>query len=459
MIRILLTIFSSVFFILPAFAQRDYAKEIIDLLIKDRCFEARDLYIQNRDKLPQNDKKFDLIYKSRMSMFFNKPDSTTIYLEELLTNCIDSLGLSALSYYGYLLSAYDNNQQFEEGINLCDKSIEFIKRNIFNMDYDFFRNQINYVENKKSSFKDRALNQPRIRIERNKSGEVKAIQLNDGEFIRFNAEYNGIQVETLFDTGTSFHFCMTKRLADKIGVKVISKDQDSIKNINNIPTRAFDGIIDSINIGDIKFYNIPVLVFYESMTASIPDTLDKSRIKSLFSDTQIMMGLPIMKMIGKFEFDWKIRMLSFPENTKIPVSNNSSNIFSAKNDLYIQLKINKLNYTGYIDTGSDDFLHMTFSFYEKNKSNIKIDSITQKLIINNFFITGYFIDIPYEITKDVDIYFTNKYINSADQKILITDSPVSHMNTFDGYLGIHFFKKLGSKVVFDFDNMKIEGRD
>lgn len=443
---------------LSSFAQRNYAQELVDLVQQGRCFEAREFRAQYSDYLPKNDKAFDLLYKSNMALYFNKPDSAIIYIEDMLTNHELVIGPVVGTYYGKLLQSYENLQQFDKGIELCDRIVAYFNRNPFDFKPDFIREQVDWIEKVKSSFIDK-LNAPQIRIERNKSNKDQAIKLNESDYIRFNANYNGITVETLFDTGVTDYFSIYKGLADEIGVKITDKIQDSIKMINGVPKKAFRGVIDSIDLGSVKLYNAPVMVYQDEFDSHLPDTLNdgiKSGFKSAFNDKQITMGLLAMKMIGKIEFDRDKRTVSFPEDTENTATDNSSNIFFIDNNPYMKLKINGLNYVGYLDTGADDFLILSPSFYEKNKTDIVIDTTIQKQPLSFFSITEALQNVPHEIVKDARIYSDGKQINQNIFPVLVLDRSL-HMNLFDGIVGVNFFKMLGRKIFFDFDNMKVEG--
>lgn len=448
-------------FIVPSiFAQRNYAQELIDLLQQGKCFEARDLYMQYADNLPLNDKTFNLVYKSHMALFFNKPDSISIYLEDLTTNHELALGPAVGTYYGKLLQTYDDTQQFEKGIKLCDKAIAYFNRNPFDLAPDFVQNEIHLVQNAKSSFKKRNVNEPLRRIERinNKNSVIK---LKDSNYIRFDAMYNNVPVQTWFDTGVSTFLIVTKKIAEEIGVRIVDTTQDSIKNMNGVPIKALAGIIDCIDLKNVKLYNIPVMI-HDGYVPQLDDSLDsdaKLKIEAIRSERLIIMGLPLMKMIGKIEFDWEKHTVCFPESTGEAVTNAHSNIFTADNNLYQRLKLNGLNYVGHVDTGDDDFVDMTFSFYEMNKNSIEIDSVAEKKPINHYRATGVFFNIPYEIVKNPKLYFKGKNINCGTCNVLITDGTLSHLNVFDGTIGANLFKHLGAKVIFDFDNMRIEGKD
>lgn len=456
MIRHIYILFICTFSVLPTFAQRNYAQELINLMEQGKCFEARDLREKYPEYLPLNDKAYDLVYKSNMAIFFNKTDSISIYLEDLTTNYESAIGPGIGPYYGKLLQMYDDTQQFEKGIKLCDKIIYYFNRNPFGLAPDLVQNEIRQMENAKSSFEYRNANDPRRRVERT-SNKNAFTKLKDNNYIQFDAIYNGVPVQTWFDTGVSFYLITTKNVAKEIGVKIV--DKDTPKFMNGVQTEAWAGIIDSIDLKSVKLYNIPVLI-HDGYVPNAVDTLAsdaKSKLDSIRSIKQVIMGLPLMKMIGKFEFDWEKRTVRFPQSKRESAIGSSSNIYINNNNLYQLLEINGLNYVGHVDTGDDDFVNITYSFYEKNKSHIEIDSVAEKKPINHIRATGIFFNVPYEIVKGPKIYSNSEIVNPDTCRVLITEGTLFHLNSFDGTIGAGLFKHLGSKVIFDFDNMDITG--
>lgn len=450
--KLILTLALSVSFILSSFAQRNYAQELVDLLQQGKCFEAREFREQFRDKLPANDKALDVLYNANMALFFNKPDSNAIYLEDLLANYELKMGPVISIYYGKLLTVYDSQQRFKEGMMVCDKYLDHLRRNPFDRNRDFIRNEMNMIEKVKKAFKYRDLNEPRIRIEKDNSGNNRTVRINDSEYLRFNAKYNGFTAETWFDTGVPNYFMITRSLADKMGTKLVDKSQDSVRMINGILARAKIEVIDKINLGNLTLFNIPVLVFNNRFIPYTTDSLNaetKLNPEKKFGDRQIVMGLSTIKLIGRIDFDLEKRTVSFPGNTKKTGSNDLSNIFFVDKNLYLKLKINGLNYVGYLNTGSDCALNITSSFYEKNKRLTETDSIAQKKPSGRHVIRGNSFN---NVRLDV------KLINRENGEVLVSDRRTT-FNIFDGIVGVSVFKKLGSKIMIDFINMNMKVSD
>lgn len=459
--KIVLTLLLSVSFILTSFAQRNYFQELIGLVEQGRCFDAREFRALYTDKMPKNDEAFDVFYKAQMALFFNKPDSAAIYLEDLIANHTLKIGPVIALYYGKLLSVYDSKQQFREGIRVCDKYLDHLKKNPFDQDKDLISREVSSIEKIKIAFQFRDINEPRIKIVKKDSGKGKTIKINDGEYIRFNARYNNVVAETWINTTSSAYFIMTRRLADKIGTKLINKNQDSVQTIEGIPRKAKVEIIDSIDFESIKLYNIPVLVLSNSLMPGLADTVKaeiKSKVEKEFNREQIMMGVPAMKLLRKIEFDHKKHTVSFPGRAEKIGSNDASNMFLSGNSFCLKLKVNELNFLGYASTGSWDFLNMTFPFYRKNKSRIEIDSVTLKKPINLYTIKGTSFNVPYELVKNAKVSFGGRLVNHNNGQVLVEgESPDN--TVYDGVVGVKFFRQLGSKVVLDFDNMRMSVSD
>ena len=457
--KILLTISLSIYFVVSSFAQQNYAQELVNLMQQGRYSDAKELCINHAAQLPSNDRALEVLYKSHMSLFLNKPDSAAIYMEDLLANHEMIMGPVVGVYYGRLLQVYDDTQRFKDGVLLCDKYLNYMKRNPFDLNQDFVRNETNWIDSVKSALKDRGLSEPLIKIART-NHENNAIKLNDGEYIRFNAQYNDIPLQTFFDTGVTEYFFITKNLADKIGVKIIDTKQDSIKRLNGIPTKAMKGVIDKIELGNLKLSNIPVLVFYDPFYSHLPDTLsntERAKVEDVFSENQLIMGLPAMLLIGKFEFDWVKRTLSFPEDTEKVKTNTSPNMYLTGRYPYALLKINGLSYTGYLDTGDNDFLSMEFPFYERNNSSIQLDLVTPKKPLTYHGMNRSNFNLPYELVKDPWIYSNGMQINPDVNKVVIVNK-MRNFNTYDGTVGVRFLYRMGPKVILDFKNMRIEGK-
>ncbi|MGH2622714.1 MAG: aspartyl protease family protein [Sphingobacterium sp.] len=435
--------------------QPNYAQELYNLLMTGRNFEAKEYKLKHQDHLPAD---FDLVYNMHMALAFNQPDSVITYFEEFLSNPqrINTIGPIVSVYFIRLCETYEAKQQFEKSISTVEKHLAYLKENPYSLPDDAINKEIEDAKSKIMALDDKQKKEPARSISWvDKNIEIK---LKEDNHIRFDAYYNGQLLETYFDTGVTEYCILEKDLADKIGVKYILK-QDSIRNINGKPFKAMEGYLDSIEIMGIKLYNIPVGVLFDKFIAHIPNgttpDFKQNLAENLLKSKQVIFGLPAMKMLGRFEFDWKSNTLVIP-HPKVQESNNASprsNIMFIAETPYINMKINSRDFVGFLDMGSDHNLFLTYSFFFKSNSDyIKNDTQNQPYSRIGF------LDIQENIERqrveNPTVEFGGKKINPV--KLHGEIFAVANINNFDGEVGLSFFKNTFSKTIFDFNSMTIE---
>ena len=449
------------FSILPfAQAQRNYAQEFFILLYQEKYFEAREFKKQYASQLSQH-KALDLMYDIHISLEFNKPDSAIVYLEEFLGNqdYIQVLGPLIATYYSRLSGVYEEKQQFGHSISTIERHIAYLERNPYSMDQDFVEKEIREARTKISSLKEKAENEPIRRIKRD--SDACGIELKDGTHIRFDAKYNGQTVETFFDTGSSYFFFIEKALADDLGVKY--RPSQDLGLLNGSPANLFEGIIDSVELKGVKLYDIPVAVFNGKYLSNMPDNLNADQIKNIeehfLKNRQIVMGLPAMKMIGRFEFDWKSNVLCLPPRQESVGISPASNFMIIKNIPYLNIKINDVGFTGHFDTGADQFLFLTNTYFWSKSTSLKFED-AQKHPFTRVGFTGVH-EVERQRVKSPHIYFDGRKISNSnsDSEVYALDLVWANLNSFDGEVGVKFIKDFYSKCIIDFDAMTIECED
>ncbi|GAA4785975.1 hypothetical protein GCM10023231_12340 [Olivibacter ginsenosidimutans] len=438
--------------------QRNYAQELYDLLLKGRNFEAREFKLQHKDQLPPD---LDLVYNMHMSLAFNKPDSTIIYLEEFLGNPqrVHTIGPVVGQYYVRLCETYESKQQFEKSISAVERHINYLKENPYSLDAETINKEIGEAQIKISLLKEKLKNEPIRRLIRDeKDNEIK---LKDNVHIRFDAQYNGHTVETYFDTGVTEFCMMEKELADEIGVKY-KPNQDSVHSLNGKPIKAIEGYLDSIELTGIKLYNIPVSVVIDKFISNIPSHLNpdfrQDLANNLLKSKQVLFGLPTMKMIGRFEFDWKSNTLVIPQ-TKEQKSIRRGldpNIMFIVNAPYLNMKINDTDFIGFLDFGADHYLFLTYPyFFKSNCDYVKYNTEKQPYFRTGFL--GVQENMERQRVENPQIYFDGRKIDTTKpQREVYT---MANINNFDGEVGVSFFKNTFSKTVIDFNTMTIECED
>lgn len=449
-------------FSISSFAQteRNYAQELIDLLHTERYFEAREIKSKYASYLPENFRAFDLIYDIHMALAFNKPDSAIVYLEELSSNRDYEriMGPVIGSYYGKLVIVYEESQQFEQSIAAVEKHLDYLKRNPFSLDQKFIESETREGQNKIVSLKEKIKNEPLRRIVR--YSDTQNIELKDGEYIRFDALYNGKEEETLFDTGFPAFCLLYEATANDIGVR-ITPDQDTIRMINGKPVRAVEGFIDSVELKGVKLYNIPVFVLKDKPLPSsyLSPQAQAYSVKELLKEKQVIMGVQMMKMIGRFEFDWKANILRIPPGQEPREISPASNLMFIKNFPYLNLKVNDLDFTGFFDSGSNAFLSLTYPYSSSNSHLIELEP--QKQVYDRVTFTGTERHIERQKVKNPHIYFDGrKYDNfGVASEVYASDWMWTEVKSLDGVVGVKFIKNIGSKCILDFDAMTVKIED
>lgn len=438
--------------------QHNYAQELFNLLLEGRNFEAREFKLGHKDQLPPD---LELVYNMHMSVAFNQPDSTIIYFEEFFSNPNNGRNLPPVVniYYSRLCEAYESKQQFDKSIATVERQLAYLNANPYSLDPQSVKKEIQEAERKRFSLQQKLKFEPTRKLVRNKS-DIK-INLKKDVFIRFDAQYNGHNIETTFDTGVTEFCIMEKALADEIGVKY-RPNQDSSRIMNGRPTKAVEGYIDSFELAGLKLINMPVLVFIDKFNSNLPNNLNpglKLQIENgLLKSRQVILGLPAMKMIGRFEFDWKSNTLVIPQtNAQNPISRVADqNLMFVKDAVYLNMKINDTDFIGYLDLGSDHYLFLTYPYFFKSKSDyVKNDPQKQHYVRAGFL----------GIQENTNSYKVDKPQINLDGKKIDTTKPqreiytIANLENFDGEIGVSFFKNTFSKTVVDFNTMIIKCED
>lgn len=447
-------------------AQHEQEQKLIDLLTSGQYFEAKKFY-NEVEKDSVFDAFFRLYYKYEMAKMQYENDSAAIYLEGLLMDGDKYWGPLQPYFYNDLLELHITKlQDYPKALLTCESIKKFLEKNIFNIDKETVKTFSNHVVEKEQQILKRE-KFPTIKITRNSTGS-NVLNIKDADkSLFFDAIYNNNDtVRTMFDNGLSFHCVMKEDLANKIGVKrlnIIDNDSSIILNDTILPME--EGILDSIEIANLKLYNIPVVIYKYDPTSNIPESYLKGNSKRkkskeyLSQSMEVIMGYPVMFLIGKILIDFDNSILSFPNVSLISHNTlNAPNLFIHKNKLFTPLSINDIPFTAHLDLGSDSYIQIHSSFYEKNKSRIPIKHLKNRKKLNILMFHKAWLDIPYEIAKNPQIRFNDKNIPVKKKQLVeIYSLPDQVMpEVYDGDIGYPFLRDLGKKLLLDFDNMRLE---
>ena len=435
------------------------------LMFSGRCFESKELHkkISDTTTIPSD---LELYYKFRMAQFLNKTDSVAYYLEQFIPHHYATFGEETLVFYSNLFDAYIELGDTDKALDtyLQMKRIwneSLTKTTTGGKEYEEWRTATeNFL-----SYAEYAVTLPPIKMKRNDT--LSFVDIEEGDRLVFQAKYNGILQRTIFDTGVGPYCVLSRKLADGMGVRYDSIDENKVTiNEDLISVRS---IIDSIEVGNITFYNIPAFIY--SDTASVPFVSGSSikrrkkrkkaqtvvdSVRTLFTDC-VSLGLPVMKLIGKIQTDYEHNKMCFPVSVANAHLPKAPNIYAYKYDLYMRIKLNGVAFTANLDTGSNEYVTVDSAFYEKHQKELPIASTCKK---NTFGVVMLHQAraITYKTLKDPAIIFDDKLMQPPGPEAVKT-YPLGQIVPgifFDGVIGNGFYRRIGKKVLLDLDNMRLE---
>lgn len=462
-----ITCFIFVLIPLTLYGQEDVEQlqKLDKLMFSGRCFESKELHkkISDTTTIPSD---LELYYKFRMAQFLNKTDSVAYYLEQFIPHHYATFGEETLVFYSNLFDAYIELGDTDKALDtyLQMKRIwneSFTKTTTGGKEYEEWRTATeNFL-----SYAEYAVTLPPIKMKRNDT--LSFVDIEEGDRLVFQAKYNGILQRTIFDTGVGPYCVLSRKLADGMGVRYDSIDENKVTiNEDLISVRS---IIDSIEVGNITFYNIPAFIYLD--TASVPFVSGSSikrrkkrkkaqtvvdSVRTLFTDC-VSLGLPVMKLIGKIQTDYEHNKMCFPVSVANAHLPKAPNIYAYKYDLYMRIKLNGVAFTANLDTGSNEYVTVDSAFYEKHQKELPIASTCKK---NTFGVVMLHQAraITYKTLKDPAIIFDDKLMQPLGPEAVKT-YPLGQIVPgifFDGVIGNGFYRRIGKKVLLDLDNMRLE---
>ena len=462
-----ITCFIFVLIPLTLYGQEDVEQlqKLDKLMFSGRYFESKELCkkISETTTFPSD---LELYYKFRMAQFLNKTDSVAYYLEQFIPHHYATFGEETLVFYSNLFDAYIELGDTDKALDtyLQMKRIwneSLTKTTTGGKEYEEWRTATeNFL-----SYAEYAVTLPPIKMKRNDT--LSFVDIEEGDRLVFQAKYNGILQRTIFDTGVGPYCVLSRKLADGMGVRYDSIDENQVTiNEDLISVRS---IIDSIEVGNITFYNIPAFIY--SDTASVPFVSGSSikrrkkrkkaqtvvdSVRTLFTDC-VSLGLPVMKLIGKIQTDYEHNKMCFPVSVANAHLPKAPNIYAYKYDLYMRIKLNGVAFTANLDTGSNEYVTVDSAFYEKHQKELPIASTCKK---NTFGVVMLHQAraITYKTLKDPAIIFDDKLMQPPGPEAVKT-YPLGQIVPgifFDGVIGNGFYRRIGKKVLLDLDNMRLE---
>ena len=438
-------------------------QELDKLMFSGRYFESKELY-KNLSETTTIPSDMDLFYKFRMAQFLNKTDSVTYYLEKFIPYYSENFGNQVLILYSILFDAYielgDKDKvlaTYQQMKRLWEETLSNIGEKEQEDWQTDFKNLLPYIES--------VVNLPPVKMKRGRTSSM--VDVKEELLPVFQAKYNGVSHISVFDTGVQPYCALSKRLADEMGLRYDSIELNKV--MINGSLASIRSVIDSIEIGNITFYNIPALIYQESESfplVSGPLKKKRRRMKEAqfavnsirtWLAGRVALGLPIMKLIGKIQTDYEQKIMCFPvSDTNAPLPK-EANIYAYEGDLNMRMKLNGLDFMAKLDTGSDSYITVDSAFYEKYQKEMPIGFTVKKNAGIAMMHQAKL--IPYKSLKNPAIMFDDKLIQppTIEAVKVYPVRPATRSNTLlDGVVGNGFYRSIGKKVLLDLDNMRLE---
>ena len=430
---------------LPA---RNYGQELADLLSDMQIEDAMSYYTQYQDSI--HDSFIRQFYSIMTNTYLNQPDKVLAEMPSFVAQYYETFPNNNLLHF--LLDNCFQIIDFENAVKITDAVKDQLETNP------------KFETTKEPAIKtiDKIRNYYRnpIQVEFKQSAEFTEIPIQTEFWITFNAEYNNSQLKTIFDTGVPYAFFTSKKWADRIGIK-ITESYDINEGIN-APT-AF-GVIDSVKIGNMFIKNAPVCILGQDFLQNcIPDSLLNdpkavAKIDSISNLMEIIMGIPMMRILKHIQLDFQTnRMIVFPNQKK---SDKTSNLFITSNIPYVKTKVNNIPFLAFFDTGAmGDALVINHSFYQKHTNEIVASKpVDNDAKFQGCGINGIISGTDLLQSTDLKLNIGDYMIDLTNENRILLSLPSNIPSTFiakDGYIGFDLLKKL-KKITFDFEAMRVD---
>lgn len=421
---------------------RNYDQEFGNLLFSKQMTEVQSYYAENKNNITH---PFVLdSYQLISNIYSEKTDSVLLQFPVFISNYYGTIADGNLLLF--LPTFYGDLGEYSNGLKMLDILETFFtrKQNEGQKNENILKNAIKLKKHYESMSR-----LPKMEIcNANNAGSIH-IPIQTDPLVIFEAQYNQISLRTIFDTGTSYYFITQKNYAEKARIKMIEPYSEILFNGKEI--RFSYGMLDSICIGSLSIKNIPILIaeddrfFYKTISDSLMNEDKLSKADSMSSLMEVIMGLPMIKMLNYVSLDLQKNDLSISLNHR-QETEEESNIY-IENMLYLRSKINGLDFTVFVDTGGnlgDTAVIISNHFYQNHVELFSsLSSNVNKTVNSNP-------SVP--IANAFNIQIGNGMIDLFAK----VDFQFPYVHKNGGYIGLVGLLKKLKQVTFDFKSMRMD---
>lgn len=189
-------------------------------------------------------------------------------------------------------------------------------------------------------------------------------------FMTVDGSIQGKPSNMLFDTGFSVNG-ISRKLAEELHLKTI--DSEVIMDAADIAYTTFV-MADSMQIGNATLRNIKFILL---------DT-DYDLVSDI---SQVVIGEPIMQLMGQFTMDFKKKVITSP--FQLTDFQNKNLSFDMSGNIFVRIQHEGKPIDMMIDTGNGSDTHLNYNFYENNKEEVdkcKVDGVEVHGVVGQFSI-------------------------------------------------------------------------
>lgn len=247
------------------------------------------------------------------------------------------------------------------------------------------------------------------------------------------------------DTGAQPVIFLQSPLANRIGARMVTSDQDSLL-VNNRKMAGYYGVIDSIQVGSYMIYNAPCTVL----------SAGSENFSMCQHDLQLecILGMSFLKLIDSFSIDWENQEVSFaPIDLASYNDIDTLDLSYFQNKLFARLCLSDGEcFSTFVDTGGLKVgLNFDCNFKEAHPSPFE-GKESEDTIIHDCTMNGLF-DSDATIWKDIPV----KFSSDSDAQLWL-DAREYH-SPEDIYsltmISKKFLEDNSAKSIFDFRAMKL----
>lgn len=441
-------------------AQINSTQKLMNLLMQDEFFDARDYYRMHKEQITTGG---ELFYKYRMSYLSNNLDSASVFLEDFVTNFTDDFSIeNKVVFFNLQVSLYTEMKDYTKLIETYDRIEHLIKQPPFDgQEYAEWQNtqfalmkQFKCEARKNSSI-------PKMDVKRDNkvNNSIKLEKDSLISLITAMAEFNNVPLKTVFDTGVSIPVLIMKQYAEKCGFKEIVSPVDSFP-LNGVMVRANPALIDSIRIGSVIITNVVGLVIHDNPISLLSDSVilneeQKKNYESVMKSFDVIVGLPLLKSLGCIQVDWEKKEMTLKMKSEVVKTKHDANIFITNDKLFMGLSINNRKFIGFVDSGDGySCVELSPNFYNNNKEFILQSQHEQKRGIASYAIINK--NASFKPIMNPVVMYDDKTLSLEKANDCVVAEAPSNLHDKDGQIGLLFFKRMATMINIDFVNMRVD---